>query len=207
MDSVNNNTMSNNNNSSNINNNTSFSPSLVATDRLENSNILRDVIVIGAEHAGAATIADVISNRNRNNSSGRTRNSSRDCNNGNTSSRRSRSRGRSRSSHRRSHSSHRNSRHHSRLRHKQQERNFPAALCSMITIVVISTALAEPRWIRIDSGSCSLIQAGLLNYLGAFQFFYNGHFIERDSSEQNKHTITDYQFGPGVEDRKCWVSH
>lgn len=53
---------------------------------------------------------------------------------------------RSRSRHR--HSSQRHSRHNCRMYFKHKERNFAAALCSMITIVLLCTAL-EPDWIYL----------------------------------------------------------
>lgn len=201
MDSVNNNTMSNNNNSSNINNN--VAPAANIGDVPSDSNANRDAVpgAVVPLPAVATASATTVINRSSN---GRERNRN---------SRRSRSGGRSRSRHRHSHSSsRRSSRHHSRQRQKQRERNFPAALCSMITIVILSTALAEPRWVRIDNGSCFLDQGRVLNYLGAFQFFYSGHFLQPGDSTcevgpdgpKKVEAITKYRFGPATTD--CMIN-
>ncbi|ESO96850.1 hypothetical protein LOTGIDRAFT_115322 [Lottia gigantea] len=98
-------------------------------------------------------------------------------------SRRNRSRRRSRRDGSRSHSSHR-----SRIRFKQKEKNFAAAVCSMITIVTLCTALAEPNWISLSGGGCTIPFKGDLHHLGAYQFFYDGTF------HQNSKSLNSYKF-------------
>ncbi|KAK6185788.1 hypothetical protein SNE40_007941 [Patella caerulea] len=108
---------------------------------------------------------------------------------------RSRSRTRSRHGHRegRSHASHR-----SRIRFKHKERNFAAAVCSMITIVILCTALSEPRWISLRGGGCTLLHGGDLHYLGAFQFFYNGQFYQDQNSHATATVNEIYKYGPNA---------
>lgn len=194
MDSVNNNTMSNNNNSSNVNNNVTLPVPCNSSDQNGSGNMSACATSNGATPSGRESSG-----------SRRSTSSSRDSN---SSSRRSHSSGRSRSRHRRSHgSSRRSSRHHSRQRHnKHRERNFPSALCSMVAIVILSTAMAEPRWIRIENGSCR-VSEGKLTYLGAFQFLYNGHFVENvhtvsDMDQKSITVFTDYKYGPLESDCK-----
>lgn len=209
MDSVNNNTMSNNNNSSNINNNVPLPAGVgdvyaVVADNTSNRD---GGTGLDGDVPPAMTTTPVVDATGGQSSGTRERSRS-------GGSRRSRSGRRSGSRHRHSHSSSRRSgRHHSRQRNKQRERNFPAALCSMITIVILSTALAEPRWIRIDYGYCALDQGRSMNYLGAFQFFYTGHFVDPgDASicvpdpdtQHSGQIITKYHFGSDVSD--CMIN-
>ena len=108
-------------------------------------------------------------------------------------SRRSRSGHRSRSRHR-DRESRSHSRFRSRFRFKHKERNFAAAVCSMVSIVVMCVALAEPKWISLKGGGCGLEYRtpGGLHFLGVFQFFYTGHFI----------TTEQYKYGPAHTDSK-----
>ena len=201
MDSVNNNTMSNNNNSCNINNNAIISNAVLASacaapDRSSSTPC-------GSNADSAAAVTNVVSGADATNSS-----SSNNRSRG-TSSRRSRSGGRSRSRRRHSQSSGRHgSRHHSRQNHKRRERNFPSALCSMISIVILCTALAEPRWVRIDNGHCTVPKERTLNYLGVFQFFYFGDVVYDDPNIDHKHVdvIVEYRYGPGLNDSKSHVN-
>nr|KAG5705254.1 hypothetical protein BaRGS_011280 [Batillaria attramentaria] len=72
--------------------------------------------------------------------------------------------------------------------------------------------LAEPRWVRIDNGNCVLDQGRIMNYLGAFQFFYSGHFLDPgdglvlliQTGNMGWRTITKYQFGPATTD--CMIN-
>ena len=116
-----------------------------------------------------------------------------------TSSRRSRSR-RSRSRHRSHHRSHHRSR--TRFRVKAKEKNFASAICNMVTIVTLCTALAEPRWISLQGGGCK-VENKPLKHLGTFQFFYPGKFLaqERDFTDNSIAHIV-YQFGSNVKDSK-----
>ena len=70
--------------------------------------------------------------------------------------------------------------HHShrrrRFRFKHKERNFLAAVCSMIVIVMLCTALVEPDWIYMRGGACSDGDGNPKHTIGVFQFFYPGHF-------------------------------
>lgn len=201
MDSVNNNTMSNNNNSSNINNNTIMSSVVLAyacgaPDR-SNSTC--------SSNNDSPAVTNTASNTNTNNM---INSSSNNCSRG-ASSRRSRSGGRSRNRRRHSQSTGRHgSRHHSRQNHKRRERNFPSALCSMISIVILCTALAEPRWVRIDNGHCTVPKERALNYLGVFQFFYFGDIVYDDPNIDHKHVdvIVEYRYGPGLNDRKFYCN-
>ncbi|BFY98200.1 hypothetical protein BsWGS_01240 [Bradybaena similaris] len=99
---------------------------------------------------------------------------------------------RSRSRHR--HSSQRHSRHNCRMYFKHKERNFAAALCSMITIVLLCTAL-EPDWIYLTGGKCHLLHSpeGSLKQLSTTQFFYNGHFYKNYPLTKMDDTV--YKFG------------
>ena len=62
----------------------------------------------------------------------------------------------------------RGSRRFSRFYPKERERNFFAAACSMVVIVILCTALAEPKWISMRGGGCNL------DHLGVYQFFSSG---------------------------------
>ena len=178
MDSVNNNTMSNNNNSSNINNNTIMSSIVLARacGAPDRSN---------STPCSSSNDSTVVTNT-ASNTNNMINSSSSNCSRG-ASSRRSRSGGRSRNRRRHSQSTGRHgSRHHSRQNHKRRERNFPSALCSMISIVILCTALAEPRWVRIDNGHCTVPKERTLNYLGVFQFFYFGDIVYDDPNIDHK---------------------
>ncbi|XP_045189484.1 transmembrane protein 127-like [Mercenaria mercenaria] len=110
-----------------------------------------------------------------------------------SSSRRSRSR-RSRSRHREHHR-------HRRTRLKRGEKNFAAAVCNMLAIVLICTSLAEPKWIKLHGGGC-MVESEPLHHLGAYQFFFPGKFIsqERDFTDDSiTHVV--YQFGPNIKDK------
>ena len=74
----------------------------------------------------------------------------------------------------------------------------------MISIVILCTALAEPRWVRIDNGHCIVPKERTLDYLGAFQFFYLGDFVYDDPNIDHKHVdvTVEYRYGPGLNDRK-----
>lgn len=115
-----------------------------------------------------------------------------------------------RSRSRRSRTRHRSHHHHrsrTRLRIKYKEKNFLAAVCSMITIVILSTALAEPKWISLKGGGCEVTggqrnHLGTAQFLGTNQFFYPGHFPSREVSfgdDAVEHEI--YQYGPGIDDK------
>ncbi|XP_046576904.1 LOW QUALITY PROTEIN: transmembrane protein 127-like [Haliotis rubra] len=99
--------------------------------------------------------------------------------------RRSRSRARSRTRHRESRN-HSQSHTHSRFRFKIKERNYPAAVCSMMTIVLLCVSMAEPRWISLRGRGCSLADTkdGYLHSLGVIQFFYSGKLVTVDKSIQ-----------------------
>ena len=70
----------------------------------------------------------------------------------------------------------------------------------MITIVIMSTSLAEPNWISLKGGGCTV--NGLpLDHLGAFQFFYPGKFLEQIlQGPNNKNVDIIYKFGPKAND-------
>ncbi|XP_048249210.1 transmembrane protein 127-like [Haliotis rufescens] len=106
--------------------------------------------------------------------------------------RRNRSRVRSRTRHRESRS-HSQSQSQSRFRFKLKERNYPAAVCSMITIVLLCVSMAEPRWISLRGGGCSLADTknGYLHSLGVNQFFYSGKLVTMQSDKS-----IHYHFGP-----------
>ena len=61
-------------------------------------------------------------------------------------------------------------RHGSRRGFKQRECNLAAAICSMLAVVTLCTALAEPRWFRLIGGGCNF------RTLGVGQFFSFGSF-------------------------------
>lgn len=104
-------------------------------------------------------------------------------------SRRSRTRSRHRSSSRRS------------SRRKLKEKNFWSALCSMVSIVIMCTSLAEPRWISLHGGGCRLRDCIPLDHIGAYQFFYTGEFLDGydfgcSTGIAEPHTIYKYGEGP-----------
>ncbi|KAL5022757.1 hypothetical protein ScPMuIL_001912 [Solemya velum] len=114
--------------------------------------------------------------------------------------RRSRSSGsRSRSGHRhsRDHSDHNGHRHRSRM--KRKEKNFWAAVCSLVVILIICTALAEPRWFHLSGGGCKMQHnATPMKTLGVPQFFYMGHFLNYDDGGDK--IVTVYQYGQYSDD-------
>lgn len=115
-----------------------------------------------------------------------------------SSSRRSRSSGsRSRSRHSRERHRH-GSRHRHRSRHKQKEKNFWSAVCSMLSIVIMCTSLAEPKWIYFHGGGC-LVNSQKLDHLGAYQFFYPGKFVTATVVDDHPKFI--YKFGAGLVDK------
>ncbi|XP_074641548.1 transmembrane protein 127-like isoform X1 [Tubulanus polymorphus] len=85
----------------------------------------------------------------------------------------------------------------SRRRHmKHKERNFLAAACSMVIIVILCTALAEPHWIYLKGGGCDK------NSLGVFQFFHVGEFSSEGSQDSS---VLIYNYG-SHEMRNCVTS-
>ena len=96
--------------------------------------------------------------------------------------------GRSNSRHR-----HRHHRRRSLFHFKRKESNFVAAICSMIVIVLLCTALAEPQWFYMSGGGCKDVRGNVINYLGVSQFFYSGEFLH--TSEKQDHTRTVYMYG------------
>lgn len=103
-----------------------------------------------------------------------------------------RSSSRSRSRHRHGH---RHRRRRSRFRFKRKESNFLAAISSMIVLVLLCTAMAEPRWFFLQGGGCRLQDGTPVNYLGVNQFFYMGSFLQLVSSKPNV-PKTEYKYGP-----------
>lgn len=117
-----------------------------------------------------------------------------------SSSRRSRSSGsRSRSRHRSHSSCHRRR----RAYYKIKEKNFWSALCNMISIVIMCTSLAEPKWISMRGGGCQYqckkdCSCVTLDHLGAYQFFYSGRFQSFNPSDCSSSGVVEkiYQYGP-----------
>ncbi|GFO10115.1 transmembrane protein 127-like [Plakobranchus ocellatus] len=95
------------------------------------------------------------------------------------------------------HSSRRESRRNCRVYCKQSTSNFSAAACSMVSIVLLSTAL-EPEWITISGGRChEMFKApGSMQALSTTQFFYNGHFYKNFASAEQGDTVYKYGSGP-----------
>ena len=72
----------------------------------------------------------------------------------------------------------------------------------MITIVIMSTSLAEPNWISLNGGGC-VINNVALDHLGAFQFFYPGEFMQESlPGPESKNVDIVYKFGPELDDCK-----
>jgi hypothetical protein len=116
---------------------------------------------------------------------------------------------------RRSRSRSRSRRHHSWLRPhsissrgwrlKKKESNFVAAACSMIVLVLICTAMAEPQWIYIKGGGCRQnVELAPVHYLGLNQFFYMGEFIHLGEGHTSAYTY--YKYGPNP-DEGTYVLH
>lgn len=71
----------------------------------------------------------------------------------------------------------------------------------MIAIVVLCTALAEPKWITMQGGGCK-IDNKPMEHLGTYQFFYPGKFLSLEKNVDNgKITNWVYQFGPNSNDK------
>ena len=112
-------------------------------------------------------------------------------------------------SHSRSPHRHRHSHHHShrrrRFRFKQKERNFIAAICSMVVIVILCTAMAERDWFSLRGGGCKDANSNRsIHSLGVYQFFYTGDFrrtISPKDSGVRKPSFV-YNFSPYRRDGK-----
>lgn len=77
----------------------------------------------------------------------------------------------------------------------------------MISIVVMSTSLAEPNWISLKGGGCD-VNGTPLDHLGALQFFYPGEFLVQLVPEPSKRADIVYKFGPDTIDvMKNCVTH
>ena len=126
------------------------------------------------------------------------------------------SRSHSRSPHRHRHHGHRR---RSRFRFKHKERNFLAAVCSMVVIVVLCTAMAEPNWFNMRGGGCRDTDNKAVHTMGVYQFFYIGHFevvdghAEKDAAVKTNTNTKDaktnaksshqaYQYSPSAGDCK-----
>lgn len=66
----------------------------------------------------------------------------------------------------------------------------------------MSTSLAEPNWISLKGGGCT-VSGTPLDHLGAFQFFYPGKFLEQVLEDPNMMSSVDivYKFGPNENDK------
>ena len=95
--------------------------------------------------------------------------------------------GRSRSRHR-----HRHHRRRGLLRFKRKESNFIAAVCSMIVLVLMCIALAEPQWFYLSGGGCKDSRGNVVNYLGVNLFFYVGKIQETSHSIDQPRTTYKY---------------
>lgn len=111
-----------------------------------------------------------------------------------------RSRSRRHRSRRRDH--HRHHRSRSRQRQKHSEKNFPSAVFNMLAIVLLCTSLAEPKWISLFGGGCTLYGHDKpLTHLGTYQFFYTGKFLSQENDyPDGVKSHTTYQFGPNSND-------
>ena len=113
---------------------------------------------------------------------------------------RSSTRSHSRSPHRHRHHHHGRRR---RLRFKHRERNFLAAVCSMVVIVTLSTAMAAPNWFFLKGGGCRDKMNNAVHTLSVYQFFYMGHFTEEVADGgKGDVTKTEYRFSPNAADGK-----
>ena len=104
-----------------------------------------------------------------------------------------------------SRSPHRHRHHHHgrrrRLRFKPRERNLLAAVCSMVVIVTLSTAMAAPNWFFLKGGGCRDKMDNAVHTLSAYQFFYMGHFTkEVANGGKGDVTKTEYRFSPNAGD-------
>jgi len=88
-----------------------------------------------------------------------------------------------------------------RFRFKQKERNFVSALCSMVAIVNLCTAMAEPSWFHIRGGGCRNNAGRPIHTIGIYEFFYPGHF-ELESPHQTASSASQfsYRYGASTED-------
>lgn len=93
------------------------------------------------------------------------------------------------------------SRHGRRCAFKQQERNFPAAVLAMFVIVILSTALAEPRWFYMRGGGCRNSDLKDQHYLGAYQFFYYSTPYKHVDNAKHQ-SVYMYHSGPLADDGK-----
>ena len=114
-------------------------------------------------------------------------------------------------SHSRSPHRHRHGHRRRRFRFKHKERNFLAAVCSMVVIVVLCTAMAEPNWFNVRGGGCRDMDKKSIHSMGVYQFFYLGHFEmidghsnEKDVASNEKNTQMVYQFSPNAGDSKYY---
>ena len=100
----------------------------------------------------------------------------------------------------RSHSRHRRRRRRRRapLYSKRRETNTVAAIFSMVAIVLLCTALAEPQWVYLRGGGCKDRMGNVISYLGANQFFYYGHFLSDSENSDRSHIV--YKYGRLVSD-------
>ena len=87
----------------------------------------------------------------------------------------------------------------SRLQLKKKESNFVAAACSMIVIVLMCTAMAEPNWFFVKGGGCRQHSHNSpVHFLGINQFFYMGQFIHVAQGHDAPYTY--YKYGPNDEE-------
>ena len=109
-------------------------------------------------------------------------------------------------SHSRSPRRYRHHHHHGRrrrMRMKHRERNFLAAVCSMVVIVTLSTAMAAPNWFFLKGGGCRDKMDNDVHTLSVYQFFYMGHFTEEVADGgKGDVTKTEYRFSPNAADGK-----
>ena len=114
-------------------------------------------------------------------------------------------RSRSRSPHRHRHHHHYHGRRR-RLRFKHRERNFLAAVCSMVVIVTLSTAMAAPNWFFLKGGGCRDKMDNPVHTLSVYQFFYMGHFTEEVANGgKGDVTKTEYRFSPNAVDGTFYI--
>jgi len=70
----------------------------------------------------------------------------------------------------------RHSRRRRRFRFMHKERNLLAAICSLLVVLMLGSALVEPDWFYLHGGGCKDGHGQHIHKLGVFQFFYAGHF-------------------------------
>lgn len=74
----------------------------------------------------------------------------------------------------------------------------------MIAIVILSTALAEPKWISLKGGGCQKLNGDPLYRLGTDQFFYPGHCDPQEipfAAHESDLCELSYQYGPDSSDK------